>query len=67
MKLWAIEFKPARGRAWINPLTIRDRKRDAWQAALDLNGSEAWWTELHRKRDSGEARAVKVRIVREDA
>lgn len=62
--LWAIEFVTGNGRPWINYHTIRDLKRDAWQAAIDLDTSDAWWTELHRKRDAGQARAVRVRIVK---
>jgi hypothetical protein len=65
MTYWAIEFKPRSGRPWINHHTLRELKREAWQAAIDLDSSAAWWDELHKKRDAGEAVAVKVRIVKE--
>lgn len=64
-KLWAIEFQATNGHWWINHLTVRSTKREAFQAALDMTPGAAWWDEFHRQRDAGKVRAVRVRVVRE--
>ena len=61
--LWAIEVTPlnGRGKPWIDHFTIRALKRDAWAVKFE-NASPEWWDEMHRRKQAGLLRAVKVTI-----
>jgi hypothetical protein len=64
MIYWAIEYAVGRGRWHIDTRTLRQLRRDAIQAPLEIDPSLEFYDRYHQRRCEGTARPVKVRIVR---
>jgi hypothetical protein len=65
MRLWAIWWGHPRGGGYIDYLTVRSTRRDAWAAhtaGVSEHSTPMWLAEMKRRRRNGLIKAVRIKI-----